>query len=295
MTPSPGCHAEPWSPPTPPLDRSGGHAAPPFSLSGLDVTRAQTHRHGVGGEGVADGTSPLENKWTVLLRVETDRRRRLGWQSTGEHVRGRSAGLAWGQGRGRRVRVPKVSPGPSPLRGGRGHLLRPCSRDDQVFMPSMLCRPRPSRGDQRTLEGASREDGRGRLSARRALVPGGGRGGLGTRRGAGGGVSQDSRGCPQRAGAASYERGYSVGGHGAAGVSCAARRAAWSRGGAGAPGGAAAAHAAPRAPRPPLHAPAAVAARPPRSDHFIPSALAGVRGVRGWGASSAPVLPAPCT
>jgi hypothetical protein len=44
-------------------------------------------------------------------------------------------------------------------------------------MPSMLCRPRPSRGDQRTLEGASREDGRGRLSARRGLVPGGGGGG----------------------------------------------------------------------------------------------------------------------
>lgn len=44
-----------------------------------------------------------------------------------------------------------------PLRGRRApHLLRFRSRDDQVFMPSMLCCPRQATRTRGTLEGASR-------------------------------------------------------------------------------------------------------------------------------------------
>lgn len=57
-------------------------------------------------------------------------------------------------------------PPPLPLRGQRApHLLRFRSRDDQVFMPSMLCRPRRAAGTQGTLGGASRHSRRRRPSA----------------------------------------------------------------------------------------------------------------------------------
>lgn len=59
--------------------------------------------------------------------------------------------VIWGQRarRGGRCALETSIPGPSPLPlGGQlaRHLLRVWSRDDQVFMPSMLCLPAGWRG-----------------------------------------------------------------------------------------------------------------------------------------------------
>lgn len=181
-------------------------------------------------------------------------------------------------------------PPPLPLRGQRApHLLRFRSRDDQVFMPSMLCRPRRAAGTQGTLGGASRHSRRRRPSAPSAsparCAPGAGNpaGRQGELRG-----SRDSRGTGEIEPWGSWGSGAAGGVRSVVrGAPCPLRPrlpAAGTQGRCwgGLEGQSSLSRHPQERPAPPrsrprwrLHAPPAVAAQSPRSNHLIPFPLGG--------------------
>lgn len=208
-----------------------------------------------------------------------------------------------------------------PLRGRRApHLLRFRSRDDQVFMPSMLCCPRQATRTRGTLEGASRHSrqrGRGDrgaagLPSHHALLlplpPGAGNTG---RRQGGPRGSRDSRRtrewCPRSPAGGQEQLWSSAQLRAVRPARCApACQLQGLRGGAGGLGSRSSLsrrpqeRPAPLRPRPRwrLHAPPAVAAQSPRSNHLIPFPLGGAAHLlpatpRARGAPAVVLLSAP--